>query len=418
MQPGQPHPSIRTLPNPAVGKVGLISSFTLRSLDAVVEHWPDPAVACELYAFMQSDAEEFLPRWFDVMEKLTTRLRRIRQKRSDLPIPKTHHTALDRMAHFADNENVISTTARRINERLGAGSISLVGLASFLPGLALGPGTDTRPNIAFSATRFLIKLAQDIKRTHKGLKSVELVGGSLIKGIECRLRESSVLARLSAVLSDLSVYLFPTEKTLNASLQNHDFFAHCFSPEEAIKGLINSCRALLPEVRKADVRVVFEHEPGFLYVLGDKRRLCSFCSQLQADPDLRPWFGLNLDIAHWGFLSCFNIDNLPSVLLDSCWHSHASSHGVGHFGDAPIDSGRGPCLRRPEEFVRWFENVGWLVPRSQGNKSSLSLERNPSFSGSVCLELEACRDTEMLRRSLANLFDILQMPCPAGLRER
>jgi hypothetical protein len=416
-EPPRPRPPASPpRPNPAIKNVSLISSFSLGELREVAEQWPHSDIPCELYVFMQNDAKRLLPHWSDRFSYLASAFRKMRRT-PITPVPKPCSTILDRMTLFVDKDDFILSVANDIEKTLSEKSIRIVSLASYLPGLAFGPKGKDGVNPAVSASRFLIKLAGCLRRKYPDLNTVQLVAGSLIQGVECCPKTSSSgFSRFAAVFSNLSATLFPSETRVNSSLQHYEFFAHCLSQEKAIENLVKSCEALRPDVQAAGVRVVFEHEPGVLYTLGTLPQLAKFCSRL-SDANLSRWFGLNLNVAHWGFLSRFTPEN-TAELFNYCWHSHASSHGIGQFGDAPIDSGRGPCLRTPDEFRRWFDRLGWSVtPRSAEQIVSTSLVMNPLFSSFVSLELEACRHLDIVHKSLVNLHEILYMPLPKDFTE-
>ena len=134
--------------------------------------------------------------------------------------------------------------------------------------------------------------------------------------------------------------------------------------------------------------LALELEPGPLYALRNWGSLQRLCQVLDSRRDgIGGVVGLNLDVAHW---SLAEID--PKKVLDSkvvlrrILHAHASDHGRGHFGDVEVGT-----IHGREHFASWL-NVVQQAARIQ--ETDL-----PPRSGYVSIELEACKDRDMVKRS-------------------
>jgi len=264
-----------------------------------------------------------------------------------------------------NEESPIRAVAETLIRRLPP--IELIALASFLPGLA-DYRSDTFRIKAVKSVKFLIRLATFLKRAYPRLRTIELVGGSLIYRITRGSDESGVI-----------------------------YTARCLDPVEAIQQLIRSLREVSPLAQAAGIQLALEYEPGPLYVLGVQKRIEDFCKGVDesGDPILQSVVGLNLDIAHWGFLSKFG-SKQEACIRNKVIHAHVSSHGRGHFGDAPVELTGADCLQLLTDFHPWF----WLLKGLNGDPSHLR------FSGFVSLELEACKTPTMVEESLRNLRSI------------
>jgi hypothetical protein len=227
--------------------------------------------------------------------------------------------------------------------------------------------------------RYLIRLARWLRRWHPCLGTVEIVAGSRIVGVR---REVSA-----------------------ETPGDYDYIAVRLGEDEAMSNLVRSLHMLAPAAQQAGLNLVLEYEPGPLHALGTPHLLESFAKRIQ-QADLTNVVGLNLDIAHWAFLSGLGPHNVPPTCLQAIRHAHVSSHGRGHFGDAMIEKGDTPdCLRRPEEFQPWIDFLMGRYPPLL----------NSSHSGYMSLELEVCRDLRMIQSSLENLRLLTEnLPSPQG----
>ena len=279
-------------------KLSLISSFSANGIRDALANWPSAKLRhCELYAFMQNDSERILPlsplQWLKLnlpwciryyLPVCSRNIARLlipfwfyRSRggplrfnygwRRTLGIVPPMATALERLS--------VSKSARKASERIckifqGKG-IDIVAIASFLPEISCEGELGEK---AECAIRFLIELSKCLKQCGHSVKAIELVGGSLVSGIWEAFEES----------------------------EGHDkktYVANRTDSGAAIKRLCDRLERLGHEAKAVPVALALELEPGPLYCLGGHVAISQFCSNRQ----LPGTVGLNLDVAHWAFLS-------------------------------------------------------------------------------------------------------------------
>ncbi len=363
-------------------KFGFITSLSAVSLDASLSAMPKSVDYCEIYAFMHGDAK-LLMRSSDPD---ATRKQRLDQAFAEIrnladqdhyPSPGVDASAMERMAKIEQtkSENEVERIAKAIRAKVlkqCRTAIKIGALASYLPGLAQyeGPSVTCAPNRdALSASIFLIRLAAKLRELGEGdLDVIEMVAGSLVQGI-----------RRPRIGDDES-----------------DFCASVLGEAAAITRLVESCKILVTTLLGTGqpLKIVFEFEPGPLNVLGTIRRLERFAESLENEPELQNHIFLNLDVAHFAFLANAKPEDLSERVKRLFAHAHISSHGRGHFSDAPLEKGRKNSngdklfLRHPAEFVDWmyfYQKSGVLASRR------------------MSVELEACRHASFAKISYDNL---------------
>jgi sugar phosphate isomerase/epimerase len=384
--------------------LAVLSSYAVGGIKEMLHHWPLGSSHCEFYALMQKDADFLLQdhafdkklrraAWtFDYlfaraqnalyrpwrprigynewerppkgagMRGWLRAARRAWVRRKSLPqfaLVKPYLAATERMAAACDRDDLIEQAATRLNNHLAEKHIQLIGLASFIPGLA-DYRVRHRQEEAEKGVKFLLKLSERLKPDHPELSFVELVSGSLVYGIS-RIKDPYGL---------------------------HEYLAWTLDPLQAVYQLATVLRRLAEDATKANVKLILEYEPGPLYVLGNRARLEIFARIVAADREASKAIALNCDVAHWAFLSGFDVVSLSPEVRNLIYHGHLSSHGRGHYGDAPIEDDEADALRHPEEFRPWIE----LLRRGKGERS-----------GFVTLELEACKHREMIDASVDTL---------------
>ena len=329
-----PHPAYDSL------RPALISSFHTDKSEVVCQGYPDN-VAVDLYVFMQPEVRDWL--------------KGNPQFASDCP-DKTNAVAV--MAALADNQEAIANWAAKASEHFPRERATpIVALASFVPEVtAIQPVSYRR---ALGALRFLIRFAHALRRDHQQpLRAVELVAGSRIGGIWPAGEEG----RYAASRSDEAA---ARRRVLSLLGQVLTEYADQ-QPQERVFTSI-------------------ELEPGPLYLVHGWESLVELCGEIDNDPLLSKFVGLNLDIAHWilaGDISPEQVWDTPEV-RNRIVHAHiAGHHRCSHLGDLHLYD-----LNKPEDFLPWID----LLRRIAAEWRDPQL---PQFSGYVSLEYEAAKQRE------------------------
>jgi sugar phosphate isomerase/epimerase len=308
-------------------KLSLISSFSANGITDALANWPSTKLRnCELYAFMQNDSERILPlsplQWLKLNLLWSIRyylpvcsrnfarslipfwfyrsggpLRFNYGWRRTLGVVPPIATALERLS--------VGKSAKKASERIskifqGTG-IDIVAIASFLPEISCEGELGEK---AECAIHFLIELSKYLKQRGHPVKAIELVGGSLISGIWEALEDS----------------------------EGHDkktYVANRTDSGAAVKRLCDRLERLGHEAEAVPVALALELEPGPLYCFGGPVALSRFCSNRQLSGPV----GLNLDVAHWAFLSKIDPAELTPQDILRIRHAHISDSSNGHFSD-------------------------------------------------------------------------------------
>lgn len=332
----------------------VISSFSVQNgLEGAGMFWPDDRLACEAYMLMQVDCERLLR------------------------FP--NRTAIDSLADLYLDPSRLRKLAEKLEQALGCELYphkKCCGFATFLPEIAAG-GEAARK--AQNALRGLIQLAGALRRQgHPDLSTIEIVAGSLIRGV-CPVPQAKGKTPRTAYVASRDVDDDRTLDTLCASLE-----------------------AVADEA--TGLRLAVELEPGPLYMLRDIETLKEFCKRLKA-PALCGVVGLNLDCAHWAMAGISPAQVRANLdIFNRIVHCHISDHADGHFGDLVI----GDYHANPRDFYEWVRLARELMerPRPDGY---------PSFSGFASVELEAVKDDRMVAlsaRRLQYLIDLVYCGYP------
>ena len=345
-----------------------MSSFAVKEgLEDAIRYWPCHSVPCELYAFMHSDCAKALKRYGCKSgdTNRTTAENMAAAWRQAQKVPLRERRA-ERAAWMAD------WLPPRLHRPTGKPDplppLQVFALASFLPEIGSLKKEDVRT--ASDAIDLIFYLAAALREQGHPVDTVEIVAGSRVARVSAQPGKSGVL-------------------------YSADW------PPDPLPLVDNLCRNLVPVAEKAleaNLRLTVELEPGPLYILNDRDPLLRFCAQLKENDALSRAVGVNLDIAHWdlaGITSDWLLDQ--NEVSERIRHLHISDHGKGHFGDAAL----GDC-HPPAHFLKWLRAANEIARKRR--RADL-----PGMTGKASLELEACRNTDIVVRSLERLRFLLQL---------
>jgi sugar phosphate isomerase/epimerase len=117
----------------------------------------------------------------------------------------------------------------------------------------------------------------------------------------------------------------------------------------------------------------------------------TLCSKIDEDPRLDGIVGLNLDVAHWGFLAGITpemVRNTPSI-RSRIYHAHFCDHSAGHFVDAIPG-----FFHTAIEFLPWYELLTEINSAARANRGF--------FSGYLTGEFESVRDSRIVTQGFSN----------------
>jgi len=328
----------------------VLSSFSAREMAESVALWPDDVLHCDLYAFMQRDANRLLRSWrflrpltkqfvgFTLLAWLQTvyraspiELRPWREGKSfgrkqrlpSLGVRMPILSARYRMSTLASDGTHISKCANAIADVFRAANVEIVALSSFTPGLV-----SHDPDLAHNsrdALLFLVRLAGALQDRGHPCRILELVAGSLLDGV------------------------WPGKEKEEGSV----FVANVLDREDAIDEFLRRLGPVAKEAIEKKVTLAIELEPGPNFIINDLQALDSLCQRLDntRNAALRRAVGLNLDVAHWS-LAGITVERLSEGLwdqehgkvtdvdygsiVDRVVHSHFSDHGPGHIADVAL----------------------------------------------------------------------------------
>jgi hypothetical protein len=150
------------------------------------------------------------------------------------------------------------------------------------------------------------------------------------------------------------------------------------------------------------IHLALELEPGPLYVLGGLSSLRRLCRRLDRTDrlarTLSPVVGLNLDIPHWAFLAGIDSQDIVAdkTIYRRIIHGHISDHSSGHFGDGVLGA-----IHDLEAFEPWFR----LLAQRHTDPPQTGY---PAFSGFLCNEIEAAKDSEMVQEAVKRAWRLLR----------
>lgn len=344
----------------------LISSFSPFGLEDSLRRWPrakdgTPLLPfCELYALMHLDP------------LLAAR----RRSRID--------SAIDTLANLARDEAAIRRLASAITEILNVhgDGVRVGALATYIP--ELGRQSAETPIMAVTG---LISLVRALRECGEPVNTIELVGGSRIRGV------SPVVRRRAGENPEMA---------LAARWSSRAGAWKTFSRNLA------DCIARSGLSRSDGITLSLEFEPGPLYVLDPCRRstIRRAATTLREKP-FAGLVGINIDVAHFvlGGLTPSDILGDDLQIRPLVAHAHISDHGPGVFGDLPMgDCGFGSRdssgKKSLQTFSAWLDAF-WSIANDVRDESV------PRFSGFVSAELEAASDQAQVERAASQLNELL-----------
>lgn len=383
----------------------VLSSFNAREVSQSIADWPDGIRHCDLYAFMQGDANRLLRSWrflrplmkkfteFTLLAWLQTIYRAspielrpwlqgktfgFKQRSPSLGVRMPILGARHRMSLLASDVRRISRCADALACILRTINTEIVALSSFIPGLAShDPDLWHRSQ---GALLFLVRLASALQDRGHPCRILELVAGSLLDGV------------------------WPGKEKEEGSV----YVANVLDREDAIGDFLNRLGPVAKEALTKNIGLAIELEPGPNFIINDLQSLDILCRHLNNSRNtaLKRAVGLNLDVAHWS-LAGITVERLDRGLWDQdhgketdadyrsivgrVVHSHFSDHGPGHIADVALG-----YIHKERYFRKWQQFLAdHLAHKSTGDGRL----RRPCFT----LELEATKTMKMVRDSLAVL---------------
>ena len=321
----------------------LISSFTVSGYESALSHWPIEKVqVAELYTFMLDDVH------------------RIRQL-LDEPLGGKITSASSAMAEWSRAPRKIRIIADEIGGEFAQQGITIVALATHLPEVSDFEPEFAVPNSnATQALAFTLDFAHQLNLQHNHrIRTIEVTGGNRI--------------------------YFPDGRKLVANWHDQKTLFR------VLIDTLNEARKLCHH-RDDTIRFALEMEPGQIFTLRDADALCDICeSIIGANSAL---VGLNLDIAHWGFMGqkIAPPTGKYQKLTPHVFHSHISDHSIAHFGDLPLES-----VHTKDKFLEWLRYLKGLLNSKQPEPSQ--------FDGFVSLEMEAAPSIGVVGSSCDKLID-------------
>lgn len=341
-------------------KLGYITSFLQSGIANFTDaHWPSQTPNVELYCFMAEDLA------FATENGMHSSL-----------------TACHGLAGISDHD----ACAARLNALFGSRGCRIRAISSFLPEISRADSTEA--DVAVEALKSLVKLARALRAKKNGghdVRVIELVGGSSVGGIwRGYIQERDGGGQVMPGLSRQEIFVLPRR-----------------NPQDAIRTLVKRLEPVAEVAAKDDpVYLAVELEPGPLFTIGEDISLHYFCQWIETDGATtaanRQVLGVNLDIAHWAFLTNLKpewVETQPSVYR-RITHAHISGHSKGHFGDICPDE------LMIEKFTPWLELLRKIV-----EDSARRGKETPRFSGLVSCEMECCRATDVVREAIQKIKD-------------
>lgn len=386
-------------------RASAISSFDARGIGRALQAWPHGA-SCELYAFMQKDADGLLPSGaharlsavsqylrYTAVAHLKNRLRAVRLRAQPAGVQTSSHdsagklgwrprpryptavvspvvTPVEKMAWLAGKPKLVGRVADLLAGGFAAKGIDCAALATFVPEL-IASGRESRR--ARAALSFTIELAHALRERGQSIETIEIVAGSTMD----------------------RVWL---AKSTQPALRGRQpiYVANRLSVEDGMDRLLAALGPLAEKARDHGVRFALELEPGPLYLLGTWQALVALCEQLEMRPEFVDVIGLNLDVAHWR-LAGISADQVRGCeeVRRRIVHCHISDHGRGHFGDVPLG-----WITPVDEVKDWVDLVRGIAAENRPAPY-------PPFAGYLSVELEAAKHSDFVRNSVALLSEML-----------
>jgi len=299
-------------------------------------------------------------------------------------------------------------SVRQIRDHMGAGKErQIIGFATYLPEIsaelergAVGHQAEAEAEKKKANNKAKIKITDLHKweRAERALCTVVRMAGEVRKAEN---REVFVVELVAGnVLGGLERRF---EKPAQTPLPHPppppkvSYVAKLTDPRKARHILLQRLEHVAEVADQEDVYLALEMEPGPLSVLGGLEAVLDIATLLDSptyrDTALSRRLGFNLDVGHWAFLE----PNHWSMLLEPTYlpvfhrilHAHISDHCSGHFADNEL-----AIINKEEAFRPWLE---LLALRANVMDAKLP------FSKCVSLELEACKSTGIVQRSVKTL---------------
>ena len=340
----------------------IVSSCTMGTPDTVIKAIPDNARFIEYYACMHDDLDLFF---------------------SHLSRPRSALRVFAESAGGDDEEGEANAAAFSQALRREFRGRDIIALASFIPEI-MPPGALSPKAVA--ALKFLVMTAAKLKIADRSFV-VEFVGGSRTRGLTKRVRR---IKHGEGIWED--------DRYRVGVLSSSEL-------RSSIQDLIKRLEPVAVEAEERGILLALELEPGPFFLINSASALDLFCQELNSG-SAQSWknaIGLNLDVAHWAFLSKHPMPDSPK--LDLSWlekreyvlnrivHAHISDQSIGHLGDLHLTA-----VHQDADFAPWLE----LIARRAARKPDVDHGVLP-FSGFISIEHEACKTPEQIHYS----FDIL-----------
>lgn len=315
-------------------KVSILTSFDVDHFGDLKNTWPHSLFPyVEVYAFMHNCLDPlFGP-------------------------ASSQESALRILAKARKDPNEPSRVAEKIHQHFD--KMQVAAITTFLPEISAPKNFDAW-RAARQALEFLVLTLFELQRTYKHpCRTLVLVGGSRFDGMW-----------LGEDLVGDKVYVVNRLKM-----------------DEAIRRLLERLEPVANLAADKGVSLALSMEPGPLFTVDDWDSLVSFCDMLEAKGGaLSRNVGLNLDLAHWAFLSNITtkmVRGQPNV-LKRILHAHVADHDRGHCSDAVPTT-----FHSAAEFLPWFKLLADLSARPPDpNAAGLR------YSGFVSCELESAHDLQ------------------------
>jgi len=336
----------------------IISSCTMGTPETVIDAIPKDVHFVQYYACMHDDLDLFFSH-----------------------LPKPRRSALRAFADLAEDRGAAEKNATAFADALRTRykGREIIAFSSFIPEI-MPPG-ELSPK-AVAAIRFLVMTAAKLKSDHRPFV-VEFVGGSRTLG----------LTKRDVQVENWTETNFRVGILPSARLQ------------DSIRELVRRLEPVALEAEKRNIILALQLEPGPFFLMNGPEALGFFCDELNSNAS-QSWkntIGLNLDVAHWAFLSknpfpgsqSLDLDwlNRNERVLNRIVHAHVCDQSIGHLADLHLEA-----LHEEPDFSPWLE----LIARRLMTKPDPDSGVLP-YSGFVSIEHEACKSPEQIRYS----FDIL-----------
>lgn len=301
-----------------------------------------------------------------------------------LPVifPEYHKkmTVLKALASMKDDPKEVKRIANFIHEHFKG--YNIVTVSSYLPEIG-SPEENINWQLAQAALIGLVLLVEELRETHlHPCRTLLLVSGS---------RYDGMWAAVDAAVSD--------EEENNA----HKFrVVNMLTTENAIIRLVNRLTLVAEEAKSHNVYLAISMEPGPFFTIGNWESILTLCGQIENSTEsVKSHVGLNLDLAHWAFLSNINAETLNAndMVKNRIIHAQISDQRHGHCCDAvPM------VFHKVEEYLPWLQIIRDLSLTTVNTNQRLI-----PFSGYISCEHEAANVVSTINTSVERVMSLLQL---------